>query len=354
MTRPLLRILLIAALTLGAGAPVVAQGTGEGDPLMASLLQVEDLPAGFETLGPEEGSTFDIDSAAFTRLGGRRFVSQAWSSETSGVVFDFRMELPSPEAAAAYLDEAELTLSEADETGLVLETDDAPIGEHARHYEGVTRIDAERAITFDNYLFHVGPVAAKVFVASVDLPEDEARRLAELAAGRMAVFASPEVEPGVFEAASPGPSLSPGPPPPAATPAATGRLAALVSPTVAETCIPFASDVEGELAALSCTLEDDLVVYSALADAAALSAAFELVTEVMDRPDGAGSCADGPYTGTYAQGGATRGQVACWEPPGGGLVLFWTDESNLVLGAIHMGSDDHAELDAAWHALQLP
>ena len=62
---------------------------------MASLLQVEDLPAGFDTLGPEEGSQLDIDSGAFSRFGGRRVVSQAWSSETSGVVFDFRMELPS-------------------------------------------------------------------------------------------------------------------------------------------------------------------------------------------------------------------------------------------------------------------
>jgi hypothetical protein len=345
---------LVGALAVGGVARVTAQATPEGDVLMASLLQAEDLPTGFETLGPEEGSSFDIDSAAFSRHGGRRVVSQAWSSESSGVVFDFRMQLPSPEAAAAYLEEAELTLSEADETGLVLEREDAPIGEDARHYAGVTRIDADRAIEFDNYLFHIGPVAAKVFVASVDLPEGEARRLAEVAEERMGVFASPEVEPGAFEAASPGPSLSPAAPTPTPIPAAAGRLATLVPASVVDSCMPFESDLAGEIAALSCTLEDDLVVYSALADAAALVEAFELVTEAMDAEDRSASCADGPFLGTYVRDGATRGEVACWEPPGGGLVLFWTDEANLVLGAIHMGSGDHAELDAAWRALQMP
>ena len=97
-------------------------------------------------------------------------MSQAWSSRTSGVVFDFRMELPSPAAAAAYLDEAEPTLSEADETGLALETDDPAIGEDGRHYTGVTRV-GDQAITFDNHLFHIGPVAAKVFASGLPLVE---------------------------------------------------------------------------------------------------------------------------------------------------------------------------------------
>jgi hypothetical protein len=341
---------LLVGLVLGVAlvAPVSAQDASDLDALMASLLQPEDLPAGFTTLGPEEGSQFDIDSAAFTRAGGRRVVSQTWSSETSGVVFDFRMELPSPEAAAAYLDEAEATLSEAEETGLSLETDEAAIGEDARHYAGVTRV-GDAAITFDNHLFHVGPVAAKVFVASVDLPDGEARRLAETAATRMQVFATPEVEPGAFEAQTPVPSAgSPSP-----SPALSGTLAALVPESLVESCKAFDSGTRGEIEALSCSSGDDLIVYSALIDAAALAEAFEIVTADMPEDGDAASCAAGPHVGPFVAGEA-RGVVACWEPPGGGLVLFWTDDSRLVLGGILFETDDHADLVAAWRAALLP
>jgi hypothetical protein len=34
-------------------------------------------------------------------------------------------------------------------------------------------------------------------------------------------------------------------------------------------------------------------------------------------------------------------------------VLFWTDEAHLALGAILVGTDDHAELVAAWRAALL-
>ena len=341
---------LLVGLVLGVAlaAPVSAQDGDDVDALMASLLQPEDLPAGFTTLGPEEDSQFDIDSAAFTRAGGRRVVSQAWSSETSGVVFDFRMELPSPEAAAAYLDEAEATLSEADETGLSLATDEPAIGEDPRHYTGVTRV-GDAAITFDNHVFHVGPVAAKVFVASVDLPEGEARRLAETAAARMAVFATPEVEPGAFEAQTPVPS--PGSPSP--SPALSSALAALVPESLVGSCRAFDSGTSGEIEALSCSSGDDLIVYSELIDATALAEAFETVTAEMPGDGLAPSCASGPFVGPYVAGDA-RGDVACWESPGGGLVLFWTDDAHLVLGGILLETDDHADLDAAWRSARLP
>jgi hypothetical protein len=342
-----------ALVALLAATPAAAQGTDEGDALMGSLLQVEDLPAGFVTLGPEEGSAFDIDSGAFSRYGGRRVVSQAWSSETSGVVFDFRMELPSPAAAASYLDEAASTLSEADVTGLALEDDDEPIGEDARHYHGVTRIDAERSITFDNHLFRIGPVAAKVFVASVDLPDGTARLIAERAAERMAGFASPDVAPEAFEGAPPGTSAS-GSPSPAASPVAAGRLAALVPVDLAESCGPFSSGIGGETAALTCRHDGDLVVYAALEDADALATAFEDVVAVMPAETGSASCAEGPFRGPYPDAAAPRGEVACWDPPGDGLVLFWTDEANLVMGAVQAGSADHEDLDAAWQAALLP
>jgi hypothetical protein len=340
---------LSVALLVSAAAhptPIRAQGNDEADALMASLLQVEDLPAGFMTLGPEEGSELDIDSAAFSRFGGRRVVSQAWSSEKSGVVFDFRMELPSPEAAAGYLEEAEPTLSEADVTGLALETDEPDVGEDARHYAGVTRV-GDAAIAFDNYLFHVGPVAAKVFVASVDLPEGEARRLAGIAAGRMGPLAAPALAPETPAGETPALSRRPSPSPPLA-----GRLAALVPEAIAASCRPFESGTAGEVDALTCAVDDDLVVYSELGDAAALSAAFESVIAGMPDDDLAASCAEGPHVGPYVDG-TIIGRVACWHPPGEGLALFWTDESELVLGGLLAATDDHRELDARWRAALL-
>ena len=46
-------------------------------------------------------------------------------------------------------------------------------------------------------------------------------------------------------------------------------------------------------------------------------------------------------------------QSVAWDPPGEGLVLFWTDEERLVLGAILAETDEHASLDAAWRAALL-
>jgi hypothetical protein len=45
--------------------------------------------------------------------------------------------------------------------------------------------------------------------------------------------------------------------------------------------------------------------------------------------------------------------VACWDPPGEGLVLFWTDAERLVLGGILAATDEHDALDAAWRAALL-
>jgi hypothetical protein len=339
--------LMAVALGVVIAGPAWAQDPTDGDALMASLLQAEDLPADFSTLGPEDGSGFDIDSGAFSAAGGRRVVSQAWASETSGVVFDFRMELPSPEAAARYLEEAESTLSEADVTGLSLETGDPPIGEDPRHYTGVTRV-GDAAISFDNYLFHVGPVAAKVYVASVELPDGEARRLAGIAADRMAGFATDEPAPGPADASPPlvitvsaSASLAP-----------SADLAELVPTSVVASCRPFHSDTAGEVAALSCANDDDLIVYSQVSDAAALDDAFDDVTGGMPRQDHTASCALGPFIGPYSDG-TTRGRVACWDAPGDGLVLFWTEDAHRVLGALLADTDDPADLDAAWKAARL-
>ena len=171
----------------------------------------------------------------------------------------------------------------------------------------------------------------------------------------MAAFASPEIGPGAFAAASPAPS--------GAIPvalagslrgAAASRLAALVPASIVRTCRPFESGRSARWRRSAARFDGDLVVYTALADGVTLDEAFATVTAAMPQDDRAASCAEGPFDGPYPPGGAPRGQVACWEPPGGGLVLFWTDDANLVLGGILAESDDHAELDAAWQAAQPP
>ena len=86
------------------------------DPLLSGLLTETDLPGLSSPLGAQEGSDFDIDDAAFEANDGIRVVSRTWQSlADSGLaaVFDFRMQLPTEAAAAAYLAAAEPVLSEA-------------------------------------------------------------------------------------------------------------------------------------------------------------------------------------------------------------------------------------------------
>jgi hypothetical protein len=66
------------------------------------------------------------------------------------------------------------------------------------------------------------------------------------------------------------------------------------------------------------------------------------------------SCADGQFVGTYSSDGvAPLGLVACWLPPDADLVLFWTDDANLVLGGFLSATTEFAELEAAWRATLL-
>jgi hypothetical protein len=351
---------LVSGLLVGLGAPSLAQD--DPDALTGTLLQAEDMPDGFTSQGPEEGTDFDIDSGAFTQFGGERIVSQVWTSDTSGVIFDFRMEFPAAQDAIDYLAAAEATLSEADASGLAPVMFEDPVGEDGRHYFGVTEIDADRSITFDNYLFHVGPVAAKVFVGSVDLPQGEALRLAQKAVERMTAYGVDDgpSDPGADPAEDPGADTAEDPAAdpvedPAADPSdPTAALRALVPAAVSDACVPFNSGTAGELAALSCGTADGLIVYARMSDVAALREAFRVISAGMPRTGQTDSCAVGQYLGTYpGRGEAPLGMVACWQPPENDLVLFWTDDANLVLGGILAETTDQAALDALWGSVRI-
>ena len=126
------------------------------------------------------------------------------------VLLDLRMAFPSPEAAAAYLDAAELVLSERDGYDLELDPNADAIGEHHRRFGGETTV-GDAVLAFHAHLVHVGPIAAKVFLMTGPDVRSEADALVRTAAQRMAAGTLPRSGEG---STSPSPSLvvaSPGP-----------------------------------------------------------------------------------------------------------------------------------------------
>ena len=176
---------------------------------MASLLQATDLPSTLVSHGlATDDAGLDIDLAAFYANDGVSLATQLWQAADAlpvAAVFDFRMQFPTPEAAAAYLDAAEPTLSEQQTAGLQPVPGAPAIGEDSRTYSVVT-LQGEQPITFYDFLFHVGPVAAKVFVAGYDTTAEQATAIATAAAQRMTQVGPPP--PG-----TPAPPPSPTPTP---------------------------------------------------------------------------------------------------------------------------------------------
>ncbi|MEZ4597491.1 MAG: hypothetical protein R3C32_12130 [Chloroflexota bacterium] len=288
---------------LATGA--TAQSPGRPTDLVGSLLTTEDLPPGLVSQGIDEPPRFDIDDASFQALGGLRAVGQVWqrAGGTPLIVFDHRMAFPDADAAAAYLDAAEPILSEAAASGLTPVVSDDPVGEHGRHYAGET-VAGDTTVQLHNFLFHVGPVAAKVFVGGVDLPAGLPAEVAAAAASRMETAAggpSPAA-PAPSDAASPAPSEASGP---------IGDVLAHVPASVRATC-DEADRSGSEVAVVACTPPDGPAVLYALYDnGIAVDGDFTSITATLPTPR-ATTCAEGPFLGTYAVGGEVVGQLACW------------------------------------------
>jgi hypothetical protein len=172
-----------APTTPGGGSPAPS---GAADVLVTSLLQPSDLPADMQPAGVAEPPGFNIDDASFAANNGSRAISQTWQSGTGPVlaVFDFRLQFPTTADATAYLAAAEPVLSEAAASGLSLVQDPKPVIDGARHYSGTGDANGQQ-VQLENYLFHVGPVVAKEFIAGIGMPAGAASTIARAAAGRM-------------------------------------------------------------------------------------------------------------------------------------------------------------------------
>lgn len=319
------------------------------DPILAGMLQAEDLPGLTDPLGVQEGSDYDIDDAAFDAQGGIRITSRVWRAiDGTGptTVFDFRMQLPSDEAAARYLTEGEAVLSERETTGQAPVPSPRVIGTDGRVY-GLEATGTDGPVLLRTYLFRVGPVAAKVVVGGPDVQAAEADAIAQAAARRMEAAGTPA--PG-----SPRPAATPTPAPTATTALPTGDLSGLLLAHVPE---PLAAGCvrddqrlwEGEVATLVCTDVDQgvTVTYSGFVDIETLRAAYEDSLASIGITQVAASCDLGTYVGPYLVEGEEVGQVTCWSEPGGRAIM-WSDERLAILSVAASPALDPAGLYLWW------
>jgi hypothetical protein len=310
MSRDRTRIIGVVVLAVGAlllSAPVMAQSGPPSspvvvDPLLDALLQAGDLPDDFTAGGSQEGSDFGYDPDVFAANGGERIVSQVWTSPTGGVVFDFRYAFPSETAAADYLLAAMPTLSEEAASGLTLAGDGLVGADDVFHWSGDGAAGDIR-VDLDNWVFRVGPMAAKVFVAGVGLTDGVADEIALNAVARMtAAAAAPVTSPGASASLDPGKSEAPG----SAEPAL-----AHVPPAIAGAC--SAMDPSGsETSIVSCRVDDHhQAIYALYVNGIAVDGDFSQITGGL-APTTTGSCADGPYLGPWTVGEEVIGQIACF------------------------------------------
>ncbi len=317
---------------------------------MASLLQAADLPPGMvPATGPQEGSSYDIDDAAFVANDGTRIVSRTWGMDGdagSSIVFDFRMQFPTPDAASAYLAAALPTLSETATTGLQPLTDVPAIGEDTRAY-GLETSGDQGPVTIRTYLFRVGPVAAKVLGGGAGLTGPEVEAIARAAASRMEA-AGPPAPGSPRPAPTPAPSGSPGPSLP--TGDLGGLLLAHIPDAIAASCVPDTQRLwEGELETLACSLLDaDVVVtYSGFDTHDHMGAAYQESLDALDMSDLADSCDLGTWTGSYQANGVDVGQVTCWSEPNGRAIM-WSDDRLSMLSVAVSPSLDSGGLYQWW------
>jgi hypothetical protein len=336
--------MLVSLVGVPAGAS--AQSAEPSDALIASLLTAEDVPPGTTSQGIDEPPRFTIDEASFAANGGTRAVGQVWERTEAPLmfVFDHRMELPDAASAAAYLDAAEPILSEADASGLAPVAFVEPIGEDGRYYFGVQSV-GDTEVQMHNFLFHVGPIAAKVFISGVGMQEDLPALLAQAAVDRIA--ASLEGAP-----ASPGTGASPVPstgedvpPSPGASAGPVEALLAHVPAVISDAC--EAHDPSGDaIAEVSCLLDGIEASYALYSNAIAIDGDFHALTSAVPA-ERSQTCGEGAYVGTFRVGGTEDGEVvgqlACWTDDDGAAIVA-SDKRPKVLMVLHDPDGDLAAL----------
>lgn len=142
---PARRRALAADASAGPDGPSVAPSTTVA---LASLLTVSDLPPELLPDPVGDGTDFTLDWDALVSLGALEVVDRVWETDAAVPVrnvFDFRMTLPTPDVAHAYLSEAEPILSEAAASGLALVPDAPVVGDESRYYEGRLSVGTRRS-----------------------------------------------------------------------------------------------------------------------------------------------------------------------------------------------------------------
>jgi hypothetical protein len=354
----------VIASLVGAPSSAWAQSEAPSDPLVASLLTADDLPTGVGPQGIDEPPRFDIDDASFGASGGERAIGQVWTQmETRPfIVFDFRMQLPDAQAAAAYLDAAEPILSEAEASGLAPVMFVEPIGEDGRYYFGVQEVEGSE-IQLHNFLFHVGPIAAKVFIAGSDIEEGLPALIAQAAVDRISgsldgvaappmASASPAASQGASASPGPGSSLgasaSPGAgasPGAAASAGPVADLLAHIPEAIRATCEPH--DPTGTPSAEAACLVDGIEAsYALYSNAIAIDGDFRAITAELPA-ERTSTCGDGVYLGVFRVGGTEDGeivgQLACWTDHSGATIAA-SDKRSLVLLVLRERDGDLAAL----------
>jgi hypothetical protein len=226
-------------LAVAGSSPAAAQSPSSGpipyQGLLRTLLDASDVPSGLTPSAIGDGTSWDLAWSAYLANGGIAAVDETWKASAPQpvvAVFDFRMQFPTDEAAAAYLSAGEATLSERDSTGTTLVQDARPIGDGYRHYRGTTT-NGGQPYVLHVYLFHVGPIAAKVAVAGLDtMDEGLATVIVTRAAEHMSAVVA-ETAAGASSTDGPGAAGTTIPTPTPASPSTGGPTPA--APTSAPT-----------------------------------------------------------------------------------------------------------------------
>lgn len=317
------------------GTISAATDTALAHDLPKSLLTADDLPAGFSSQdGVVEGANFNLDDAAIKKHKPARIVSQVWTGDLVGgsgpvMVFDFRLLFDSPEQAAAYLKDAEDTISEKTGSGLTKVKNAPEVGDNHRLYRGTSEQSGLK-LEFENHLFTVGPVAAKVFVSSMNAadPAADAQGIAEAAAARMSAVAT-GTDPSF--APTPEPTVAPSQPTGSATPGPDvstifeGILLAHAANTLSG-CFPVKERAfAGELAGIACPISsDENVVFRLMDSPEAMAAAFDPFAQ--EKAGKAGTCETKAALEPRLDGNDKVGQLSCYDAKDKTRVFMWTDD----------------------------
>ncbi len=301
-----------------SAAPSDALPSAEPSPgdagLSDTLLTAEDLPAGLTSVGIVDGADFDIDQASFDEFGGEDIVSQVWqgTSGTTSAVFDFRMRFPDEASATSYLDAAEAVLSEEVASALTETPIFETIGSNTRYYTGQATVPV--TVDFHNFLFTVGDVAVKLFIAGPGATYEEARPMAQAAAGRIMMY----------------------------------QLMSHVPSEYADRCLPVDS-LGGTTAQVNCTLEGAVSAaqYTLFDSVESMNGLFDLYAAENAPAEDDGSCETGPHLGTYTIGDEPAGQLLCGGD-GTDHFIAWTDEQVRIMAFGSTSTAGYPELYEWW------